>query len=139
MESSDAILLTQILNENGLAALMLKGEGEHLVSRLNPSLIYFNLRDAGYPVIQLGEDGKVVAPRLSQVFVEQEVVDLFSIQAKALLSAEAKAPSPDDHLRQLPCALKNKLRILVEHQDQREVDRWSLAFKAAVEADFASF
>ena len=33
---------------------------------------------------------------------------------------------------------ENKLRILVEHQDQGEVDRWSLAFKAAVEADFAS-
>jgi Helicase conserved C-terminal domain len=111
VESSDAILLTQILNENGLAALMLKSDGEHLVSRLNPSLIYFNLRDAGYPVIQLGEDGKVIAPRLSQVFVEQEVVDLFAIQAKALLSAEAKAPSPDDHLRQLQFALKNKLRV----------------------------
>jgi hypothetical protein len=26
----------------------------------------------------------------------------------------------------------------VEHQDQGEVDRWSLAFKAAVEADFAA-
>ncbi|MEY3547998.1 MAG: hypothetical protein RLZZ552_365, partial [Verrucomicrobiota bacterium] len=33
---------------------------------------------------------------------------------------------------------ENKLRILVEHQDQGEVDRWSLAFKAAVEADFAA-
>ncbi len=33
---------------------------------------------------------------------------------------------------------ENKLRILVEHKDQAEVDRWSLAFKAAVEADFAS-
>ena len=33
---------------------------------------------------------------------------------------------------------ENKLRILVEHQDQGEVDRWSLAFKAAVEADFES-
>jgi phosphoglucosamine mutase len=33
---------------------------------------------------------------------------------------------------------ENKLRILVEHQDQGEVDRWSLAFKSAVEADFAS-
>jgi phosphoglucosamine mutase len=33
---------------------------------------------------------------------------------------------------------ENKLRILVEHQDQGEVDRWSLAFKAAVEADFAN-
>lgn len=32
---------------------------------------------------------------------------------------------------------ENKLRILVEHQDQGEVDRWSLAFQAAVEADFA--
>ena len=31
---------------------------------------------------------------------------------------------------------ENKLRILVEHQDQSEVDRWSLAFKAAVESDF---
>ena len=111
VESSDPILLTQILNENGLAALMLKGEDDHLVSRLNPSLIYFNLRDAGYPVIQLGEDGKVVAPRLAQVFIEEQSVDLFGLQAKSLLSAEALAPSPDDHLRQLQFALKNKLRV----------------------------
>lgn len=31
---------------------------------------------------------------------------------------------------------ENKLRILVEHQDQAEVTRWSKAFAAAVEADF---
>ncbi len=111
VESSDEILLTQIVNENGLAALMLKGENGHLVSRLNPSLIYFNLRDAGYPVIQLDEAGKVVAPRLSQIFTEPELVDIFALQAKSLLSAEAKAPSPDDHLRQLQFALKNKLKV----------------------------
>ena len=111
VSSSDPILLTQIVNESGLAALMLKGEDGHLVSRLNPSLIYFNLRDAGYPVIQLDEKGKVVAPRLSQVFVEPHTVDLFALQAKSLLSAEAKAPSPDDHLRQLQFALKNKLKV----------------------------
>ena len=90
---------------------MLKAEDDHLVSRLNPSLIYFNLRDAGYPVIQLGEDGKVVAPRLAQVFIQEQTVDLFGLQAKSLLSAEAQAPSPDDHLRQLQFALKNKLRV----------------------------
>jgi hypothetical protein len=90
---------------------MLKGENGHLVSRLNPSLIYFNLRDAGYPVIQLDEAGKVVAPRLSQIFAEPELVDVFALQAKSLLSAEAKAPSPDDHLRQLQFALKNKLKV----------------------------
>jgi len=111
VESSDEILLTQIVNENGLAALMLKGENGHLVSCLNPSLIYFNLRDAGYPVIQLDEAGKVVAPRLSQIFAEPELVDVFALQAKSLLSAEAKAPSPDDHLRQLQFALKNKLKV----------------------------
>ena len=111
VSSGDPILLTQIVNESGLAALMLKGEDGHLVSRLNPSLIYFNLRDAGYPVIQLDEKGKVVAPRLSQVFVEPQTVDLFALQAKSLLSAEAKAPSPDDHLRQLQFALKNKLKV----------------------------
>lgn len=111
VSSSDPILLTQIVNESGLAALMLKAEDGHLVSRLNPSLIYFNLRDAGYPVIQLDEKGKVVAPRLSQVFVEPQTVDLFALQAKSLLSAEAKAPSLDDHLRQLQFALKNKLKV----------------------------
>ncbi len=111
VSSSDPILLTQIVNESGLAALMLKGEDGHLVSRLNPSLIYFNLRDAGYPVIQMDEKGKVVAPRLSQFFVEPQTVDLFALQAKSLLSAEAKAPSPDDHLRQLQFALKNKLKV----------------------------
>jgi Helicase conserved C-terminal domain len=111
VESGDPILLTQILNESGLTALMFRADGERLVSRLNQSLIYFNLRDAGYPVIQLDEAGKVIAPRLSQVFVEPEVVDVFALQAKALLSAEAKAPSPDDHLRQLQFALKNKLKV----------------------------
>ncbi len=111
VESSDAILLTQIHNEASLAALMLKPTDGHLVSRLNPSLIYFNLRDAGYPVIQLDEAGRVVAPRLAQVFIEPELVDVFALQARALLSAEAKAPSPDDHLRQLQFALKNKLKV----------------------------
>jgi phosphoglucosamine mutase len=33
---------------------------------------------------------------------------------------------------------ENKLRILVEHQEKAEVERWSAAFKAAVEADFES-
>ncbi len=111
VESSDAILLTQILNESALTALMLKATDGHLESRLNPSLIYFNLRDAGYPVIQLDSAGKVVAPRLAQVFIEPELVDVFALQAKSLLSAEAKAPSPDDHLRQLQFALKNKLKV----------------------------
>jgi len=32
---------------------------------------------------------------------------------------------------------ENKLRILVEHQDQAEVDRWCRAFRTAVETDFA--
>jgi phosphoglucosamine mutase len=32
---------------------------------------------------------------------------------------------------------ENKLRILVEHQEQAEVDRWSLAFRQAIEKDFA--
>jgi phosphoglucosamine mutase len=31
---------------------------------------------------------------------------------------------------------ENKLRILVEHQDKTEVERWSQAFKDAVETDF---
>jgi phosphoglucosamine mutase len=33
---------------------------------------------------------------------------------------------------------ENKLRILVEHQDKTEVERWALAFRQAVETDFAS-
>jgi phosphoglucosamine mutase len=33
---------------------------------------------------------------------------------------------------------ENKLRILVEHREQQEVDRWSQAFRKAVETDFAS-
>ena len=33
---------------------------------------------------------------------------------------------------------ENKLRILIEHQDQAEVERWTEAFKQAVEADLES-
>ncbi len=33
---------------------------------------------------------------------------------------------------------ENKLRILVEHRDQAEVDRWARSFQDAVEADFES-
>ena len=109
--SDDSITLTQIRNEAALAPLMFKELPGGLTSRLSQELIYFNLRDNGYPAIMVDEYGEVISPRAKAIEqVELQLEPGLEI-AKALISNESKSPGIDDHLRQLEFALKNKLQV----------------------------
>lgn len=109
--SSDAIMLMQIKNESALAGLMLNDVSGGLASRLAPELIYFNLRDHGYPAIMVDSVGKVISPRAAASNEQQMEVDPHLEIAKQLISNEKKAPDVNDHVRQLQFALKNKLKV----------------------------
>ena len=111
VRSSDGIVLMQIRNEAALAGLMLRESHEGLVSRLGPELIYFNLRDHGYPAIMVDEQGRAISPRAHSGIELTEVADQNLEIAKQLISNEKKAPDVNDHLRQLQFALKNKLMV----------------------------
>ncbi|MCF8528781.1 MAG: helicase-associated domain-containing protein [Aquiluna sp.] len=114
---SDKILLAQIQNETGLNALMLRpGADGELVSRLASALIYFNLRQAGYPAVMIDETGSIISPRLRIQTPDVPLSQLALNKAKQLLSEESKEPAQDDMLRQLQFALKNKLRVTLKLQ-----------------------
>ena len=113
----DPILLAQIANEAGLNALMLRpGATGELVSRLAGALIYFNLRQAGYPAVMVDENGIVISPRLRIQVPEVNSPDMVLAKARQLLSEESKEPEQDDMLRQLQFALKNKLKVTIKLQ-----------------------
>jgi hypothetical protein len=101
----------QIQNESGLRGLMLRSTSGGLESRLGSELVYFNLRDHGYPAIMVDSEGAVISPRTEANWTEQSGADLAMQLASALISSEAKAPDLNDHLRQLQFALKNKLKV----------------------------
>ena len=109
--STDPIVLMQIQNESGLRGLMLRSTSGGLESRLSSELVYFNLRDHGYPAIMVDSKGAVISPRAEANWTEQSGADLAMQLASALISSEAKAPDLNDHLRQLQFALKNKLKV----------------------------
>jgi hypothetical protein len=114
---ADPILLAQIGNEAGLSALMLRRTSEgKLESRLGVAMIYFNLRQAGYPAVMIDEKNVIVSPRLRielpLVAIDQSTLD----RAARLLSEESKEPAQDDMLRQLQFALKNKLKVTIKLQ-----------------------
>lgn len=111
VRSSDGIVLMQIRNETALAGLLLRESHEGLISRLGPELIYFNLRDHGYPAIMVDEQGMTISPRAKSGIEVTEAADQNSEIARQLISNEKKAPDVNDHLRQLQFALKNKLRV----------------------------
>lgn len=113
----DPILLAQIGNEAGLSALMLRATPDgKLESRLAAAMIYFNLRQAGYPAVMIDDKGAIVSPRL-RIELPEVAIDQSTLEKAArLLSEESKEPAQDDMLRQLQFALKNKLKVTIKLQ-----------------------
>ena len=111
LKAKDPIVLAQISNEATLNSLMLKRSADGLVSRLAPELIYFNLRDAGYPVVMVDGEGQIISPRVRQQIEIASNPDLNLALAKSLMTQEAREPDAEDQLRQLQFALKNKLKV----------------------------
>ncbi len=119
--SEDAILLTQIANEQSLRGLMLQPiAGGQLATRLGLDLVYFNLREAGYAAVMFEADGTVRSPRIAveppEVILQD---DKIAARVANLMSGDKAQMGSEDVLRQLQFAQKNKLmvQIAVEMQD----------------------
>jgi hypothetical protein len=121
VEATDTILLTQISNEHSLRGLMLQpiANGQ-LGSKLGVDLVYFNLRDAGYPAVMFDDRGNVQSPRVP-VSATPEIPreDEIASRVASLISGEKNQMGGDDVMRQLLFAQKNKImvQISVEMQD----------------------
>ncbi len=122
---SDAILLTQILNEKSLVHLSLRKTETGLTSPASQELCYFSLRECGYSAVMVSENGNILSPRFS---FEQSAApeSNFLARAKNLLSGEQVSADLGDIQRQLRFALKNKLQVTVGIELDGEVQRMLL-------------
>jgi phosphoglucosamine mutase len=95
------------------------------------------MRNKGATIAQLANCMREYPQSLVNMKVRSRIPlgQLDSLQAE-LRKAEAAFGQAGRHLIRYS-GTENKLRILVEHQQQSEVDRWSLVFQHAIEKDFA--
>ncbi len=125
VETNDPILLVQISNETALAPLGLKQvEANKLASGVDAEVVYFNLREAGYPAIMKSHDGEIISPRHPAIrLAKATTIDSLAASEK-LLKSEAVEAAGDEKLRQLQFAMKNKMTVFVkiEMPDKSIVD-----------------
>jgi hypothetical protein len=107
---SDAILLTQILNEKALVHLALKKTSDHLTSPAAQELCYFSLRDCGYVAVMAQPTGRIISPRFTGKLAPAKESNSLA-RAKNLLSGEQASAELGDIQRQLRFALRNKLQV----------------------------
>ncbi len=95
------------------------------------------MRNKGATIAQLASCMREYPQALVNLKVRSRVplAQLDSLQEE-IRKADAAFGTAGRHLIRYS-GTESKLRILVEHQEQAEVDRWSLAFRRAIENDFA--
>ena len=118
ISSTDPILLTQLANEKSLAHLALQTTEEGLCTNAGVELTYFSLRSCSYAAIMVGEGG-VISPRMDQVSTQPISPERqLSALAKQLIDSESATGETSEVRRVLQFALKNRLEITVEFEDQ---------------------
>lgn len=115
VETKDPILLLQISNESALTPLGLRKITETTLSSIaDAEVVYFNLREAGYPAVMKDSSGNLVNPRHPAIrTANPERVDALEASEK-LLKSEAVEAAGDEKLRQLQFAMKNKMRVFIK-------------------------
>ena len=91
--------------------------GDPMVSRFDPDVIYYSLREAGFAAVRIDAKGKVISPK-SIATPQQTADDSSRIAADIARIREAdnkigSEPDDDDVLRQLQLAIKLKSKISV--------------------------
>lgn len=118
IESSDPILLTEILNSADLKAFALHRDIDGtLASRFESEVLYFGLREAGYPAIRVDSKSQIISPlRVISAANDQIKTDSILDDVARLRAEETKVGSEladDDIQRKIQLAIKNKARALV--------------------------
>lgn len=113
--TQDSIMLTQIANESNLRSLGLtrvnESDGFALSCRFPAEILYFNLREARYPVVRFDAQGAVVSPRMPAP--ETPAVENTAALALAQRLNESDTASESDLHRKLGFALKHKINVLL--------------------------
>lgn len=118
VNSSDSILLTEILNDGNLKAFSLvRLEDGSLSSRFEAEVLYFGLREAGYAAIRRGLKGEIVSPLKTIAAAELEVnEDSILADIKRMREHEQKMGGDldaDEVNRPIQLAIKNKAKLEV--------------------------
>jgi len=131
VKSSDAILLTQVLNDSRLRAFAFKAEtAASIATRLDPEVVYFGLRDHGYLAVRVDKNGAVQSPMATLSYGQglsdgdkNPVESLVSLLREADVRV-GKQPDDQDLTRQIQLAVKNKaaLKIVAEDRAGNEVE-----------------
>lgn len=119
VRSDDPALLQRLVVDPNLHALALRRAGDHrLVTRFDPSAVYWSLADARYPVVAEDESGAVVALRRERRAGGGQAVtdDTAAILVQRVRTGAAGAPEETGqawNARQLELAIRNKLEVTV--------------------------
>lgn len=118
VSSTDAILLTEVLNDTNLKAFsIVRLEDGVLSSRFEPEVLYFGLREAGYAAIRKNSKGELISP-LKTIAAAKREVDEGSIQADLTRMREHEQKmggelDGDEVNRPIQLAIKNKAKLEV--------------------------
>lgn len=115
IESTDKILLAEILNETKLKPFGLTQlEEGQLASRFEPEVLYFGLREVGFVAIRVDENRKVISPlEATKQIIDSEQAKSTANDIARLREQDAKlgdAPDDNDLQRQIQLAIKNKAK-----------------------------
>ena len=118
VSGEDRVMLTQLYNDVKLKPLSLHfNEDGLLVSRFEPDVVYFAIREAGYVVVRVDSNDHVLSPKRIATPQNAEDPTLRVLEdIRRMRSADEKiGTSPDDGdlVRQLQLAIKLKTKINV--------------------------
>ena len=116
--SEDSVILTQLYNDVKLKPLSLHfNETGSLMSRFEPDVLYYSLREAGFAAVRIDDAGNVISPKniATPAFSTDDDSRIREDIAR-IREADDKIgsePDDDDFLRQLQLAIKLKSKISV--------------------------
>jgi hypothetical protein len=118
IRSSDVVQLASIMNDSRLKPFAIHAlPNGDLVSRFEPEVVYFGLREIGLPAVRIDASGEVISPH--QVNAQADGVSATKSVREdiaRLREQDAKvgdSPDGDDLTRQIELAIKNKGKVLV--------------------------
>ncbi|MEN9715082.1 MAG: hypothetical protein RJA35_549 [Actinomycetota bacterium] len=125
LHSSDGILLTEILNDSRLRAFAFFAlTANSLVTRFDPEIVYFGLRDNGYLPVRLDDSGAVISPRAAHNYsggLANSSASPQQLLVDNLRASDARVgaqPDDQDLTRQIQLAVKNKAALTVYAEDR---------------------
>ena len=132
IESTDQVLLMQILNDSNLRTISMQRKDENtLQSRFELDIVYYQLRDSKYAAIRMDSKGKVVSH-----WIAAGSNEALAVRPPSVLNDIARwrehdkrlgdAPLGDDIVRQLEMAIKNKATIDVTVQTKEALREFTL-------------